>query len=197
MSGESPHGHAGSARRILALVSVLLPIAFLIGLLGWAALRVGERRGRIPINIRGGEVPIKPRPARDVTLTLFDGRTLRLADLKGRVLMIDFWASWCPRCRAEVPLLARVYTEYRSQGVEFVGVAIWDTAEAAEAFLQEHGITYPNGLDGAGRIAIDHGVTGIPEKYFVDRRGMIRRKLIGPVSEEVLRRMLDDLLAAQ
>jgi cytochrome c biogenesis protein CcmG/thiol:disulfide interchange protein DsbE len=123
-----------------------------------------------------------------------DGGKVELADLKGSVVMVDFWSSWCPPCRAEASSLSAVYRDYRERGIEFVGVAIWDTPEAARELLKAAESEYPAGLDEKGVIAIDYGVTGIPEKYFIDREGKIVRKFVGPMGEDILRGLLDELL---
>jgi cytochrome c biogenesis protein CcmG/thiol:disulfide interchange protein DsbE len=129
-------------------------------------------------------------------LKLLDGEALAADDLKGKLIMMDFWASWCPPCRQEAPVLAKVYQEYRSRGVEFVGIAIWDDEGEARKYVQRYGITYPNGLDERGLIAIDYGVTGIPEKYFITPEGQVVRKFIGPMEADRLRQVLDGLLGA-
>ena len=115
---------------------------------------------------------------------------------RGRVVMIDFWASWCPPCREEAPVLAQVYNEYRGRGVEFVGVNLWDNAGDADVFLQQQGHGYPNGVDEGGRIAIGYGVRGIPEKFFISRDGRIVRKFSGPLTEDRLRLILESMLAS-
>jgi cytochrome c biogenesis protein CcmG/thiol:disulfide interchange protein DsbE len=159
-------------------------------------VRSGGRPGGLGINSRFGEVLIKEKPARDFTLQLFEGRTLALSELRGQVVMVDFWASWCPPCRKEAPELARVYREYQGSGVEFLGVDIWDSEEGAKEFIARYGISYPNGLDARGKIAIDYGVTGIPEKYFISQDGVLLKKFIGPMSEDQLKGVLEELLAA-
>ena len=111
--------------------------------------------------------------------------------------MVNFWASWCPPCRQEAPLLERTWREYQAQGVVFVGVDIWDTEQDARRFLEALDITYPNGPDPGGAISIDYGLTGIPETYFVDRQGQVVRKWIGPFTEEALRAFLDELVTAE
>ena len=110
--------------------------------------------------------------------------------------MVDFWSSWCPPCREEAPTLAAAYDRYRTQGVEFVGVAVWDVEEEAARFIEESGATYPAGADTRGVIGVDYGLTGIPEKYFIDPQGRIVRKYVGPMTQEVLDRVLQELLAA-
>ena len=134
--------------------------------------------------------------ARDFTLTTFSGEPVRLSDLRGKHVMVDFWSSWCPPCREEAPALAAAYDRYRTQGVEFVGVAVWDIEDEAARFAEESGAAYPAGVDTKGVIAVDYGLTGIPEKYFIDPDGRIVRKYVGPMTGDVLDRVLQELLTA-
>ena len=124
--------------------------------------------------------------APDFSLTLFDGRTVRLSDFRGKVVFLNFWASWCPPCREEAPLLEQAWRRYRNEGVIFLGVDIQDTEEAARRFIQDFGITYMNGQDPRNRIAIDYGVYGIPETYFIDKEGRITYKHIGALERETI-----------
>ncbi len=176
-------------------VAVAVPLVALASLLVWGTFRTGGRSGGIFVNNNFGEVSIAARPAPDFSFETFDGRSLSLSDLRDKVVMIDFWASWCPPCRREAPELEAVYKEYSSKGVEFVGIDIWDDETDARAFLKRYGVTYPNGLDVGGVITIDYGVTGIPEKYFIDQSGQLLRKFVGPVDAHALRSLLDGLLA--
>ena len=186
---------AENRRRGLVAVVVLVPLLALLALLGWSLVRSGGQPAGIAINSTFGEVSVREGPARDFSLALFNGQTMRLSDLRGSVVMVDFWSSWCPPCRKEAPALASTYRRYQDRGVEFVGVVIWDTADEATKLLESAGTEYRNGMDGKGQIAIDYGLTGIPEKYFIDREGMLVRKFIGPVTEGELERILDELLA--
>jgi len=136
---------------------------------------------------------IEPYPAKDFSLQLLDGRILSLSDLRGQVVMVDFSASWCPPCRQEAPTLARVNEAYRGQGVEFVGIFVWDNSRDVREHVQRYGIEYAVGMDEQGAIAQDYGVTGIPTKYFIDQEGMVVRKLVGPVGESQLREILHDM----
>jgi cytochrome c biogenesis protein CcmG/thiol:disulfide interchange protein DsbE len=181
-------------RRLFAL-AVLLAVAGLIALFAWGLARPGGTSGGFAVITQLGEVQVQPQPAQPFQLTLFGGETLTLEDLRGQVVMLDFWASWCAPCRQEAPTLARVYREYRDRGVEFVGVAIWDTEEDVQVYIRQYGVTYPNGLDPEGRMAMDYGVTGIPEKYFISRDGALVKKFIGPADEATLKQVLDELLA--
>ncbi len=171
-----------------------IPLLALIALLAWASIRSGGNPGGLAVNSDFAEAKVDASAAREFELQLIGGGTLKLSDLEGKVVMVDFWASWCPPCRVEAPALAKVYSEFQGQPVEFVGVAIWDNVGDAEVYLQQEGLTYPNGFDAAGVIAIDYGVRGIPEKYFIGRDGVIAKKLSGPLTETVLRDTINELL---
>lgn len=134
------------------------------------------------------------RPAADFTLPLFSGGELTLSSLKGNPVVINFWASWCPPCRDEAPILEKVWRLYRDRGVTFIGVAIQDTEKNALAFIEEFGITYPNGRDQGGRITIDYGVGGIPVTFFVDSEGLIVSRWVGALNEDLLIARIEELL---
>ena len=121
---------------------------------------------------------------------------MEIDGLRGRVVMVDFWSSWCVACRVEADDLAQVYREYDSADVEFVGIAVWDRPGDALDHIEDYGVTYLNILDARGTTAVSYGVRGVPEKFFLDADGRIVRKLIGPVSADELRGVLDGLLTA-
>lgn len=132
--------------------------------------------------------------APDFTLRLFDGGTFRLADARGSVVVLNFWASWCGPCRAEAPVLERAWRRYRDRGVLLVGVNVQDRPEAARAFAAEFQKTYPLGVDPAGRIEVVYGLTGLPETFFIDRSGRIVYKFVGPLDDTRLDGILEKLL---
>jgi len=172
-----------------------IPLLGLIALLAWASVSTGGNPGGLGTNSNLVEAQIEAGEARDFELQLIGGGSLKLSDFRGKVVMVDFWASWCAPCRVEAPVLTRVYREFEGQDVEFVGVDVWDNIGDAEIFLEHEGQAYPNGSDADGLIAIDYGVRGIPEKYFIDRDGMLVKKLSGPLTETTLRDTVNELLA--
>jgi cytochrome c biogenesis protein CcmG/thiol:disulfide interchange protein DsbE len=138
--------------------------------------------------------PLTGKPAPPFTLTLFDGSVLRLADLRGNVVLVNFWASWCVPCREEARALETASRHYRTRGVVFVGINIQDKEPDARAFLDEFGITYANGIDPGSRIAVDYGVYGIPETFVIDGGGRITHKQTGAMTAAMLTAVLDETL---
>ena len=114
---------------------------------------------------------------KDFALTFADGEVLRLSDLKGSVVVVNFWGSWCPPCRWEMPFFEEIWREYRDQEVVFIGIAVPpDNVEDARDFAEQIGVTYPLGLDATGEILIDFGVTEFPTTFIFDRDGNEARK---------------------
>jgi cytochrome c biogenesis protein CcmG/thiol:disulfide interchange protein DsbE len=165
-------------------------IVVVLAFLGWGLLKSGEPRPQV-----GNTAP-------DFTLRLFDGYydefddgRVTLADLRGRVVVINFWASWCVECRVEARDLEETWQDYREKGVVFIGVDFDDTEIKARTYLEEFGITYPNGLDGRGRISSNsYHITGVPETFIVDPSGQITYVKIGPFQPGELRREIERLL---
>ncbi|MSP13952.1 MAG: TlpA family protein disulfide reductase [Chloroflexi bacterium] len=142
-----------------------------------------------------GVGPVDHGPAPAFTLQLFDGESLSLAGLQGKVAVINFWASWCVPCRQEAPILEKTWQRYRAKGVVFIGVAYIDTEPEARAFLKEFKVTYPNGPDLGTRIAQAYRIRGVPETYFVDKNGQVTYMHIGPLDEGTLTAAIERLLA--
>ena len=169
-------------RRLFVAAGVLLPALAVLALLGYGFTRES----------RYIESPIIGRPAPGFALTLFDGRAVRLEDFRGKVVFINFWASWCPPCRAEAPMLEATWRGLKEHGVVFLGVNTQDEEPRARAFLEEFDISFPNGRDPGGRIAIDYGVWGLPEAFIVDPAGRITYKHIGTLGAALLTAKIDE-----
>lgn len=138
--------------------------------------------------------PLIGRQAPDFTLALFDGGTISLKDYRGKAVLVNFWASWCPPCRVEAPALEAAWKRYREKDVVFLGVNIQDQENNAREFIKEFGITYINGRDLTRKVSVDYGVWGIPETFFVDREGRITYKQVGAVEAGVITAKVDEAL---
>jgi cytochrome c biogenesis protein CcmG, thiol:disulfide interchange protein DsbE len=138
----------------------------------------------------GAPPAVAGRPAPALTVHTFDGATVTVAELRGKPLVLNFWASWCAPCKQEAPVLAEAARS--STGVSFLGAAIQDADSPARAFQQEFQAPYPTGLVTDGGY-LRYGVTGPPETYFIDRAGIVRYRYAGPLDAATLRLYLAKL----
>lgn len=164
--------------RYLSFGFVGTVVLSLILLLGWAVLRVGtatdQELGRYPVNVR---------PAPDFEVELYDGNTFRMADQRGKWVLVHFWASWCPSCREEAPDMQRAWLRWKDRNVVFLGIDYQDTPEDGKAYIREFGITYPNGPEPES-LSVDFGILGVPESFIVDPEGRIVGRFVGPMDGE-------------
>lgn len=140
-------------------------------------------------------------PAPDFTLSLFSGfegnagaNPIRLSDLKGKVVVLNFWASWCIPCAQEAADLQATYQKYQDKDVVFLGVDWTDIEGDARNYLQRFGITYANGPDLGTKIGPLYRITGVPETYVIDRNGDVQFTKISPVTVAELSGVIDRLL---
>ena len=180
-------------QRRSVLIGVGVPVLLVLSLFVWGVAQNDGVAGRPGVNDNFGEVSISTDPMSDFELTTLSGEVVSIADYRGKVVMVDFWSSWCVPCRVEGPILSETYLKWRDRGVEFVGIAIWDSEGPVLDFIELHGIEYVNAIDASGLTAVDFGVTGIPEKFFVNTEGEVVRKVIGPNTRETLDSILTDL----
>jgi cytochrome c biogenesis protein CcmG/thiol:disulfide interchange protein DsbE len=139
--------------------------------------------------------PLIEKHAPPFSLSLFDGGRLDLDSLRGKVVAVNFWASWCyPACYEEAPVLEAAWRAYKDKGVVIVGVNVQDTEQAAREFMRRFQFSFPNGVDPKGKISIDYGVYGIPETFFLDSEGRIVYKHVGAVTDRVLSDQIEGLL---
>jgi thiol-disulfide isomerase/thioredoxin len=161
-------------RRWLEAVGLILGLT---GLLVAAALwSQPSSRGDAPTF---DVVRVPPAPAPDFALPGLDGKTVRLGDLRGRVIFLNFWATWCPPCREEMPAMQALAADLEKEGLVVLAVNYEESAEVAEAFVRETGLTLPVLLDGDGAVARRYRVPGLPASYFVDRRGALVGTVLG------------------
>lgn len=164
--------------RVVAFAIVLA----LLGLLAWGLVK--SQRGQV----HSGMAP-------DFTLAGFDGREATLSDLRGQVVIINFWASWCPPCREEAPYLEQTWRKYQDQGVIFLGVDYVDTEKEALAYINEFDITYLNGPDIGTRISQAYNIQGVPETFYVAKNGELRGLKVGSLKPPELDNKIDELLS--
>jgi cytochrome c biogenesis protein CcmG, thiol:disulfide interchange protein DsbE len=149
------------------------------------------------LNPRDVPSPLVGRPAAPFALTSFDGTKVNLADLRGKVVVLNFWASWCyPACYEEAPALERGWKAYRDRGVVVLGVDIQDKDEAARKFINDFRLTFANAPDPGGKVSVDYGVYGVPETFFIDRDGRIRAKHVGALSDQMFADAIEPLLGS-
>jgi len=149
------------------IAAFLLLIALLV-LLGLGLRRTTQG----PIGV-GDQVP-------DLVLTTFDGGDIQFSDLRGQVVVVNFWASWCIPCESEAAELEQAYQMYKDEGVLLLGVDYIDTEPEARAYLAKFNITYPNGPDLGTRISQAFRIRGVPETYVIDPDGLVAAVKIGP-----------------
>jgi DsbE subfamily thiol:disulfide oxidoreductase len=123
------------------------------------------------------------------------GGAVAVDDLQGKVVVVNFWATWCTPCRNEQPELVRLSGDYRDQGVEFLGVNERDDNAKARAWVKEFGVSYPSIVDEPGAWADDFALFGLPDTYVIDRAGVIRWAVYGQTDATQLKRLIDQVLA--
>lgn len=133
----------------------------------------------------------KPAPA--LSLPGLDGRPVSLADFKGKVVLLDFWATWCDPCVAELPDLKRLHNDYKEKGFSVLGVSLDEELEAVPRFVRENKVPYPIMLNGS-EPPPDYPLPGIPTAFLIDRNGLIVEKYFGPKSYDRLSRDVEKVL---
>lgn len=157
---------------------------------------------RVPSAV-GAPLSSSPSPregflAPDFTLDTLDGGKVTLSDLRGKIVVVNIWATWCPPCRAETPALKNSYEQYKDSGVVILGVDVTnqDLISDVDAFVQEFSLTYPILLDRDGSVSnILYQIKGLPSTFFINRAGIIRTVVVGgPMSETFIRSKIEALL---
>lgn len=133
---------------------------------------------------RSAEAPVKRtigKPAPDFVLKDTTGKTWRLADFRGKVVFVNFWATWCPPCRAEMPSMQKLHQSLPADSFQMLTILSNDRAELAEKFVAAIGFSAPVLLDPENDAYWAYGLTGVPETYIVDKQGILREAVIGPM----------------
>ena len=179
---ESPNP-AGKSERTGLIIAFAIVLA-LLALLGWGLKKV-----------QAG--PTSSGIAPDFNITGFDGRSFKLSEHRGHVVIVNFWASWCPPCREEAAYLEQTWRKYDDKNVIFVGVDWVDTQKEALAYIKEFDITYINGPDIGTRVTQVYNIQGVPETFYVAKNGELRGVNIGPLKSPELDQKIEELLAEQ
>lgn len=138
--------------------------------------------GGFGVNSVGRAANVRPLPAPDFKLTAVNGSEVRLSELRGQIVVLNFWASWCPPCRDEARALESAWRSQQGNHVVFLGLNLWDAENDARNFLNQFGVSYPTLLDANGTTAIEYGVTDIPETFGINASGVLMKRWIGPMS---------------
>lgn len=133
--------------------------------------------------------------APDFEFTTFEGETMRLSDLRGNVVVLNFWASWCTPCAAEAPELEATWQAYKDRNVVFLGVAYADNGPRSLEFMDRYGLTYMNAPDLGTRISEVYGIRGVPETFIIDPNGNVAQFIYANVNQKQLTKILDQVLA--
>jgi cytochrome c biogenesis protein CcmG, thiol:disulfide interchange protein DsbE len=168
-------------RKLLVLAAVT---AFVV-LLGFGMSRKSDF---IPSPLVGEVAPMFTLPV------LAEDRTVSMADLAGQPVVVNFWASWCLACIEEHPVLNRAWKRYSAEGLQMLGVVYQDTPDNAVGYLEKYGGDWTQLVDPKSRAAIDFGVYGVPETFFIRRDGVITHKHLGPVTDALMAEKIGELL---
>ncbi|HFQ93628.1 MAG TPA: TlpA family protein disulfide reductase [Anaerolineae bacterium] len=176
--------------RSISVTAVIIwaVILGILALLGWGLINSTAPR------------PEAGEQAPEINLEFFEGYdwqgqpTAKLSDMRGNVVVLNFWASWCRECRVEADLLEQTSRKYADDGVVFLGLAYADVEPKSLDYLREFNITYPNAPDLGTDAADDYEITGVPETFIIDKNGEIAHVQIGPISEAALDGIIQQLL---
>jgi peroxiredoxin len=186
----------------------ILPIAVLIALIVWGIFDVVHKNninnaskaytntnvtakandnGTIEEGLQIGNL------APDFELTTLDGKKVKLSDYRGKKVVLNFWATWCPPCKAEIPDLEKFYSDFKDRDIVILGVDLTQSEKSQESvsmFAGNYGITYPILLDKEGTANETYQVSAIPTSYIIDTKGVIVNKVVGPMDYETMKGML-------
>jgi len=186
---STPETEEASPRPIRwGMIALWVAVFSLLALLGWGLVNTNATR------------PEKGEEAPALSVEFFNGyewedrATADLLDMRGKVVVMNFWASWCVECRLEADLIEDTWRKYEDQDVVFLGVAYADVEPKSIEYLHEFDITYPNAPDLGTDISDEYEITGVPETFFIDKEGVIQHVQIGPLNQQTMDVVIQQLL---
>jgi len=180
---------------------MLLAATLLVGSLFIAATRV---RPEATVALASPRPPVvttpapqENHPAPDFTLLDLAGVPVRLSDLRGQVVLVNVWATWCPPCRAEMPMLQVAYEQYRAQGFTVLAVNLREDAPTVARYMEQNRLTFPALLDRDGAVSDSYQARVLPSSFFIDKAGVVRAVYRGPMARSVVAGTVEQLLAEE
>jgi len=182
----------------------LIVIMVLIGIVWIALTRVQPqamlqetRAGGLTASQAAAPAPSVGHQAPDFMLPALDSQAVSLGSLRGQVVLVNFWATWCPPCRAEMPAIESVYEHYRDRGLVVLAVNLKEDPQSVGAFMTQYRLTFPALLDSDGQVSSLYLARVLPSSFFLDRRGVVRAVYYGPMPRSVIVGMIEQLLGEE
>lgn len=162
---------------------IILIIAAILGVYYFVQSKSGEVNSPVTMGASNDKTAPKMGAfAPNFTAKDLNGKSISLADYKGKVVFLNLWATWCPPCREEMPSMQKLYEQLQGQDFEILAVSIdTDGAKSVAPFMKKYGLTFPALLDPDNKVARLYQVTGVPESFILNKKGIIVKKIIGPM----------------
>ncbi|MHB1654322.1 MAG: peroxiredoxin family protein [Desulfitobacteriaceae bacterium] len=185
----------------------IVAIVILIGLVIWGVYDVGKNKSTNP-ETKSNTASVQPGTdkgqqltvglqkgnlAPDFELRTLDGQVIKLSSLRGKKVIVNMWATWCPPCRLEMPDMEKFYAKHKNEGIEILAVNLTKAEKSREdvpKFVKDFGITFPVLMDEKGEVAQMYEASAIPTSYILDSKGVIQQKIVGPMNEETMKELL-------
>lgn len=157
-----------------------------------------EEENPVSKNIPGADLSKvqEGKPAPDFNLTTLDGETVKLSDYKGKKVILNFWATWCPPCKAEMPHMQNFYEQNQENGIEILAVNLTNMdkgKKVIEEFANDHQLTFTIPLDEEGTIGMQYQAFTIPTSYIIDSNGIITKRIVGPMDESIMEKLTNEI----
>lgn len=180
-------------RLSMAIIALLLAIAAV----NFFGLSYAEKEPAQSVSTEvdiasGSTAPTEGKAAPDFELTSSDGQTVRLSDYRGKKVILNFWATWCPPCKAEMPHMQKFHEANKDKGIEILAVnltSIDKGEESVQSFIEEFGLTFPIPMDRNGKIGSQYQAVTIPTSYIIDTEGIVQKKVVGPMDEAMMEKL--------